>query len=171
VQGVPNSGVTDVINATPSCNLTDVDIALEIAHTWVGDMLISVTHGGTTVILIDRPGRDPGGNQVGCSQDLACDRQIVMDDDGGGIAIECSSVPGACNTCYPNGQVPAANYIPNEALTAFDNSDQLGDWTISIRDMEPLDSGTFCAWELRTTCGPSAVEPATWGNIKARYAN
>jgi subtilisin-like proprotein convertase family protein len=65
--------------------------------------------------------------------------------------------------------VPAQSFIPNEVLSVFDTSDQAGDWIISIADNEALDTGTICAWEVRTSCGPSAVEPATWGKIKARY--
>jgi hypothetical protein len=162
------TGVTDTLTAIATCVMNDVDIALEIDHTWVGDLLVQVTHGGTTVTLIDRPGRAPGGTNVGCESDLACIRQIVLDDDGGGIGIECAA-PAACTTCFPGGQVPAANYIPNEPLTAFDTADQAGDWILLVSDNEGLDIGTLCAWEVRTTCGPNAVEPATWGQVKARY--
>jgi hypothetical protein len=164
------AGVSDTLDASPSCTISDVDIALEITHTWIGDLLIQVSHGATTVDLVDRPGRAPAGTNVGCSSDLACVRQIVLDDDGGGIEIECAA-PAACTTCFPGGQVPAANYIPNEPLTAFDTTDQVGEWILLVADNEALDTGTLCAWELRTTCGPSAVEPTTWGNIKARYSN
>jgi hypothetical protein len=165
------AGVTDTLSASPSCTINDVDIVLEVDHTWVGDLVVTITHAGTTVTLVDRPGRAPGGTNVGCSADMGCVRQVVLDDETGGSpppAIECAS-PLPCTTCFPGGQVPAQSFIPNEVLSVFDTSDQAGDWIISIADNEALDTGTICAWEVRTSCGPSAVEPATWGKIKARY--
>ena len=171
---LPDSGVvevtTDTLTASPSCQMTDVDIALEIEHTWLGDNIIDITHGGTTVIIVDRPGVPPQGGTVGCGADLACIRPIVFDDESGGIAIECAA-PANCGTCFPGipSQVPAGSYLPNEALSAFDNTDQAGDWVIGIRDMALQDTGTLCAWEVRTTCTAMSVEPTTWGSIKARY--
>jgi subtilisin-like proprotein convertase family protein len=169
---LPDSGVvevtTDSLTASPSCQMTDVDIALEIEHTWAGDNVIDITHGGTTVRIVDRPGVPPQGMGVGCGADFACVRPIVFDDDGGGIAIECAA-PANCGSCFPNGQVPTGSYLPNEALSAFDNADQAGEWIISVRDMALQDTGTLCAWEVRTTCNTMSVEPTTWGSIKARY--
>ena len=165
------AGVTDTLSASPSCTINDVDIVLEVDHTWVGDLIITITHAGTTVTVVDRPGRAPGGANVGCSADMACARQVILDDETAGNpppAIECA-LPSVCTSCFLNGQVPAQSFLPNEVLSAFDTSDQAGDWIISISDNEPLDNGTICAWEIRTGCGPSAVEPATWGTIKARY--
>jgi subtilisin-like proprotein convertase family protein len=169
---IPDSGVVDAVRdtltAAPTCTMNDVDIALEIDHTWVGDLIIDITHGATTVRLVDRPGRPPQGMGVGCGADLACVRQVVLDDDGGGIAIECAA-PANCGSCFPNGQVPTGTYLPNESLTAFDNADQAGEWRISISDNASQDLGDFCAWEVRTTCNAQSVEPTTWGSIKARY--
>ena len=166
---IPDSsaaGVLNTISVPASCTLNDVNIALEITHTWVGDLIIRIVHAGITVIIVDRPGRNPSG--VGCSADMGCARQVVLDDEGGGVAIECAA-PSTCTTCFPGGLVQADTFIPNEALTAFIGADQAGDWTIQVSDMEQVDIGTICAWEIRTGCGPAAVEPATWGKIKARY--
>ena len=166
------AGITDTLSASPSCTMNDVDIVLEIDHTWVGDLIITIQHAGNTVTIVDRPGRAPGGTNVGCSADMACVRQVILDDETAGNpppAIECAA-PSSCTVCFPGGQVPAQSFIPNGALTAFDSSDQAGDWIISVSDNEGLDTGTICAWEVRTTCGPSAVEPTTWGTIKARYS-
>jgi subtilisin-like proprotein convertase family protein len=168
---IPDSGavaITDTLTASPTCPMNDVDIALEINHTWVGDLIIDITHGATTVRLVDRPGRPPQGMNVGCGADLACVRPVILDDDGGGIPIECAA-PANCGTCFPNSQVPGASYLPNEALTAFDTADQAGEWIIGLSDNASLDVGTLCAWEVRTTCESQSVEPTTWGSIKARY--
>jgi subtilisin-like proprotein convertase family protein len=170
IQDSSAAGTLNTLSVATSCTLNDVTIALEIDHTWVGDLVIRIVHAGTTVIIVDRPGRAPGGLNVGCGADMACTRQVVLDDDGGGSAIECAA-PSACSTCFPPSgtQVPAATFIPNEVLAAFIGAEQAGDWTIQVSDMEPQDNGTLCAWEVRTGCGPAAVEPATWGKIKARY--
>ena len=133
-----------------------------------GDLIVDITHGATTVRLVDRPGRPPQGMNVGCGADVACVRPVILDDDGGGIPIECAA-PANCGTCFPNSQVPGASYLPNEALTAFDTADQAGEWIIGLSDNAALDVGTLCAWEVRTTCEAQSVEPTTWGSIKARY--
>jgi len=162
-------GVSDTLTVAPSCTMTDVDIELEITHTWVGDLKVTITHGNTTVMIVDRPAQS-GPTGFGCNSDWQCtvDRQVVLDDDGGVMAIECSPPGQQCATCFPpSGPLPI--FTPNEALSAFDNADQAGDWIITVSDNAADDTGTLCAWEVRTSCNPQAVEPATWGKIKARY--
>jgi subtilisin-like proprotein convertase family protein len=167
---IPDSsaaGVTDTLTVATSCAMNDVDIELEINHTWIGDLIIKVIHAGTEITLVDRPGRTPQNQTVGCNADLSCARPIVLDDDGGGIEIECTL---GCSACFPSGQVPQQSFVPNVPLSGLDTADQAGQWILFVSDNEQVDIGTICAWEVRTTCGPAAVEQATWGSIKARYS-
>lgn len=152
----PN-GVTTTLNAGPSCTMTDVDIALEVNHTWLGDLIFRVTHGAVTVAIVDRPGVP--ASTFGCGGDLACARPIVLDDEAA------TPIEGFCQT-----SIPAGNYGPNEALTGFDGLDETGDWTLFVSDNAQADTGTVCAWEVRTTCQPNAVEATTWGAVKERFS-
>ena len=68
---IPDSvpaGTTSTITVGQAINLTDLEVAVQIDHTWVGDVAISLTSpGGTTVSLLDRPGVPAG--TFGCSND------------------------------------------------------------------------------------------------------
>ena len=155
----PAPGITTSLQASPTCTITDVNIALEVVHTWIGDLLFRVTHNAVTVTIVDRPG-EPAG-QFGCSSELACADPIVLDDEAS-APIE--------TTCNPGGPFPPGSYRPNQPLTAFDGLDQAGQWDLFAQDNAGGDTGTICAWEVRTTCAPAPVEAATWGRIKERYA-
>ena len=50
-------GVSDCFAVSASRVITDLNVTLEISHTWVGDLNVIVTHeqSGTSVVLIDRP--------------------------------------------------------------------------------------------------------------------
>jgi subtilisin-like proprotein convertase family protein len=159
------AGVTTSLEASPSAVIGDVNIVLEVDHTWTGDLIFKVTHGGTTVTIADRPGRTASG--VGCGADLACARPVILDDEAATIPIECSA-PSDCATCFPGDIVAAGSYIPNEVLSAFDGADQTGTWTLFVSDNAADDVGVVCAWEVRTN-NTVAVEPATWGRVKASY--
>jgi len=117
-----------VMNVPDSFNITDVDIDLDISHTSLGDLCVTVEHGGTTVTLIQRPGDgevldcDMTGC-CGCSQDNYA--RIILDDEGIGGAIE--------DQCVLNLSSPP-NYTPNNPLSAFDGMNSAGSWTITVND-------------------------------------
>ena len=75
-------GIADTLEASPSLTISDLNLALEVDHTWVGDLIFRVTHGGVTVTIVDRPGVP--SNTAGCRAHLACTRQIVLDDEAAG---------------------------------------------------------------------------------------
>jgi hypothetical protein len=150
------NGVTDTQQANPSCTINDVDIAIEMNHTWVGDLIFRITHNNVTVTIVDRPGVP--NTTFGCGSDAACDRVIVLDDE---------SVTPIETFCI--NPFPAGSYGPNEALSAFDGMDQSGDWEIFVSDNAQADTGTLCAWEVRTTCGVNPVQASTWGAIKEYF--
>jgi hypothetical protein len=156
-----SAGVSTSLQANPACTITDVNIAIEMAHSWVGDLIFKVIHDGVTVAIVDRPGIPP--STQGCSSDLDCgqQRQIVLDDE----------VTTEIETFCPLPDIVGGTYKPNEVLAAFDGHDQSGTWTLFVADNQLEDAGTLCAWEVRTTCQANAVEPATWGAIKTRYSD
>ena len=55
----------------------DLDIELDIEHSWVGELTVTLTHEntGTTVTLLSRPGRPRA--IFGCSRD---DISVILDD-------------------------------------------------------------------------------------------
>ena len=137
--------VSDTVNIAESGTIQDLDIDLTIPHTWNGDLTVRLSHGGTTVVLIDRPGyidSDSGFDNDGFN--------VTLDDEGTGGAIE--------DVDSPAGVVSPPSFTPNEALSAFDGMDLAGDWTIEVSDSDVNDTGQLTYWALRASL-PGDVDP------------
>jgi hypothetical protein len=139
--GIPDNapaGVTDSINVGDSFSVTDVNVGLNITHTWVGDLCIEVEHGGTTVLLVQRPGANTGvdchsGSPFGCSQD---NYNIVLDDEAG------ANIEGQCALNL------TGSFIPFGSLASFDGLDASGAWNLTVTDNGAGDLGTLNSWSL-----------------------
>ena len=110
--------------------ITDLDFLVRINHTFVGDLIVRLTSpAGTTVTLIDRPGRPPA--TYGCSGD----NYNVTLDDSAATAVE--------NQCA--GAIPAISgvHTPNSPLSAFNGQIPAGVWTLSVTDNAGQDTGTI----------------------------
>jgi|GEM_PF-6436010 len=117
------------ITVTESQVITDVNVDVNINHTWVADMEITLTSpAGTELILFDQ----------GCS---ANDLMFTFDDEGEGDLADCTA--GTDNQAYP-----LESYVPSNPLAIFIGEDTAGDWTISITDTAGGDDGTFNSWGL-----------------------
>ncbi len=158
-------GITSSIDVLTSRIVVDLDIYLEINHSWVGDLVVTLTHKATTATLIHRPG-DPA-TPGGCDSDLSCEKRIYLNDQAA-VSIECS--PDDCETCFPGGQVQDYSYIPNEALTAFNGHDAFGEWEIAVADLNGGDVGEICSWGIIVVgAGPVPAETLSWSTVKAFY--
>ncbi len=137
---IPDGGgsanpATDTINVPDSVVMGDVNVDLTITHTWVGDVTVTVSHLGTSVTIVDRPGVP--GSTYGCSNDNYSG--ILLDDEGTGGTME--------SQCALNLSSPP-NYTPNNPLSAFDGLDSAGIWTITVYDSVSADGGTLNTWSL-----------------------
>jgi subtilisin-like proprotein convertase family protein len=112
----------------------DVDVNLQITHTWVGDLQVDLTHGATTVRVVDRPG-EPVIGAFGCSTDNFA--AVTLDDEAGGGAIE--------NQCAAN---LAGDFTPNNPLSAFDGAEKNGNWTLTVTDLGGGDTGSVNSWSI-----------------------
>lgn len=140
--GDPN-GTSDTLVVNTAGQLTDLDILLQVTHTYVGDLIFRLVHEntGTSVLLIDRPGVPALGN-FGCSGDNI---DATLDDEGTApVEDECAANPAI-----------AGNLIPHESLSAFDFEDLSGSWRLEFSDNEALDLGTLDQWCLV----PSLLDP------------
>jgi hypothetical protein len=127
-----------IITVTDHFVIGDVDVGINLRHTGVFDLQLSLTSpSGTTVILnLYDPffGYFDGDNY-----------QSTMFDDEALLSIT-------------EGQAPfAGSYRPLEALSAFDGEDAYGSWHLGIYDAWPMDTGTLTSFRLVLT----TPEPAT----------
>jgi len=80
----PEAIVDIVVPSSPGTTVTDLDFQLAINHTWVGDLVVTLTSpAGTTITLLDRPGTPPG--TFGCGQN---DIDMTFDDAAATLAVE-----------------------------------------------------------------------------------
>ena len=108
--------------------VADLNVTLDITHTWVGDLDIDITSpAGTTVRVFDE-------GQLGDADDMV---NTVFDDEG-------ANLPIASNLDAPF----TGSWLPFEPLGAFDGEPIAGTWTITVTDVNDDDGGTLNAWSL-----------------------
>ncbi|MCH2170175.1 proprotein convertase P-domain-containing protein [Myxococcota bacterium] len=131
----------DTMTVSGEGALTDIDVSLQITHTYVGDLSVTLTHEdtGTTVSLLDRPGQPLIGWIYGCPED---DVDVVLSDEATNLAEDaCESTPPAIG-----GTLKGSG-----SLGAFDGEDLAGSWTLAVTDNEAADTGVLSRWCLVPT--------------------
>ena len=126
-------GISSTITLPPSAELVaDVNVDVNILHTWVGDLAISLEHNGKSVSLKNRP------VLLGPS----CDNLLTTFDDEG--------LPWPENDCPHDGCKQTYNPAgcPFYLLSEFDGMPIAGDWIIHVADGFNGDDGTLLAWGL-----------------------
>jgi len=145
---MPNMAITDdwvgfdesTIIVPGNINLSDVNVSVDIAHTYLGDLLISVlSPDGTEIKLLERA----------CSDNV--DLNIVFDDSG--VVLACNSPT-------------TGTFKPSESLTTLNNESGNGTWTIRINDNGELDIGTLNSWSLEIcSTQVTEIQPVDFLNI------
>lgn len=152
-------GIADTVTITDRGFIADLDIQLDIDHSWVGDLDISLTNqeSGLSITLIDRPGYSPGGNQYGCNK--ANIKTILDDDVTWGVENVCSSYPAAVSPSQYIQVAIAGIYLPMQPLATFNTLPIAGDWRLSISDVSAGNSGKLNQWCLTAHIIPEPVSP------------
>ncbi len=148
------TGVTDAQVVGITDLLDDLDVSVEISHSWVGDLLVTVTHvdTGTSAVLLDRPGSAPS-TPFGCSGNNV---DANFDDEATNPAED---------ECAAGSPAIAGNLTPTGALSAFDGESFAGTWNLTAVDNEGADTGILQSWCLNATtltkvCGDGVVAGA-----------
>ena len=140
VNGAVN--VSSTLNVPTAVAVTDVNVSVTIAHSWLGDIdakLVSPT--GTSVVLFDRPGVP--ASDFGCSGDNI---EVNFDDEAAQTAAILEST---CTTSTPS---ISGNYQSVQALSAIDGQLAAGNWVLQVNDNYPgEDPGAINAWSI-TLC-------------------
>lgn len=104
------------------CLISDVNVAFDITHTWIGDIELTViSPAGTSVMVQDNV----------CN--LMDDQNVVYDDEG---------APFSCALITPG---TGAAVVPLNPLSAFDGEPISGTWSIRWDDTVGGDQGVFNA--------------------------
>jgi len=120
-------------------SITDIDVGVDITHTWAGDIDIDLTSpAGTTVRIMD-------DGAVNSSSD---DVVVTMDD--------AAATPHNTNM----GTIQPAN-----PLSAFNGEDANGTWTMVVTDDAGGDGGTWNSWSMMITGAAGIPTLSEWGLI------
>jgi subtilisin-like proprotein convertase family protein/Tol biopolymer transport system component len=126
ILGPPADPTVSSVIVQASGRITDVDVVgLDIAHDYVGDLVIRLrSPQGTEVTLSSRRGFD-GKGYLATTFDDEAPRPI-----GGGVA----PFSGA--------------FMPDERLSSFNGENPIGEWTLTVDDLVPVDGGVLSSWGL-----------------------
>ncbi|MCG8458509.1 MAG: proprotein convertase P-domain-containing protein [Holophagales bacterium] len=131
------SGVDSSLEIDTDVAISGLEVEVEVEHTWVGDLTLSLrSPAGTEIVLLDRPGvpSDPQG----CANN---DVRVTFSDSA---AIDPETVCSASSSDpWVIGPV-----LPATALAAFDGESSQGTWTLRARDDIAGDLGTLVSWRL-----------------------
>ena len=138
--GIP---VNDLMEIGDAGTLDDLQLSLIVAHTYVGDLRVNLTHveTGTTVDVIDRPGV-PALGEYGCSRS---DIDATLSDAASSPVEDQCAVPAPAIS---------GTFSPNSPLSAFAGEGIDGFWRISLSDEAEGDTGQLVSWCLEPTYVP-----------------
>ena len=169
------TGVSSTIIIDDPRYMADLDIRLDIDHSWVGDLSVKLAHqeSGTNIELIHRPGSPPGSTEQGCR--LNNIKSILDDDVSLPVENECSGYPSAIGITNYIEVAIAGSYLPNQQLSSFDGEFAAGNWTLNVSDLAPHDSGKLQQWciavELSETSQVPEPPPPPAGLPKSAQVN
>lgn len=119
------------INVPTTASVTDVNLAVNLTHTWISDINIAlVDPSGTSQINVFN-GSCTSNDNI----------NATFDDQGSAIV------------CAPT---ITGNVIPAEPLSIYNGINPNGDWLIGVRDLANQDTGNVVSYTL-TICSQEAV--------------
>ena len=163
---------TITLPTTGAFVVADVRVSLELTHAWVGDLVIRLTHGATTVTLIDRLGLNGANAPFGFDLDLT--GAYVFTDAANDTLWDAAAVAPGSVTALAPGSYRAVNSagFATSLRQAFAGQSSAGAWTITLVDANPSDAGTLNAWSLTLdasvggACAPAQSGACCTGNVQ-----
>jgi len=144
---IPDPGTVESTLPLASTDMiADVDVYLNIAHTWDWDLVITLTAPfNRSVLLVNRRGGS-GDNFT----------NTVLDDEAA--------------TPIGDGSAPfTGRYRPEQALSRFDGYSPQGLWMLSVADVFGSDAGTLLSWGITVTLNSGAVHTYTWDTFASGF--
>lgn len=120
--GVGGAVATSVINVPVNYSISDVNVGVNIAHTYINDLKVRLKHpDNTSITLID---------------------QICGGQDGiNAILTDGFGSPSCSNPVV-------GSFDPTQPLSTFNGKLTSGDWTLEVQDFYNGDTGTLNSWSL-----------------------
>ncbi len=156
-EGLATASATSA-GAPAGAQVTDVNVYVELDHSWMGDVTITLTGpNGASVVLVDG---DCGAN----------DNLAATFDDEAPTGPSCAACAGSgaqedCETTAQPCATLSTQYQPSAgSLAAFVGANPNGNWTISLDDAVGGDGGCLKAfnvavgWAINRASAPTVTE-------------
>jgi subtilisin-like proprotein convertase family protein len=131
IEPIPDNGTIDqsLFVADTAGTLRDIDVFLDIAHNFNGDLDVTLTHvpSGRSVVLTSDNGASDNGFRV------------YLNDEA---ITSITSIDNA------DDSLTEGLFKPESALSAFDGVDASGEWRLVVTDDAGSDVGSLIAWTL-----------------------
>jgi len=127
--------VVDTVTVPTSFPTGDVNVELQIEHTYIGDLEITIEHNGVSQTIWD--GR--------CT---STDNIMATADDEGTETLCATISAGPSNSVFFSSEVAGLG-----PLSVFDGKDASGDWTLTVDDTFIGDVGVLITWALHVDSG------------------
>lgn len=118
---------------------------LDISHTYVGDLEITLTSPSGTVVRLKN--REYNIN-FGCSEDNIL---VAFDDEAALTAMDLA------NTCNQDTTAILGTFQPIDPLSVFAGENMMGDWILTVYDLAFADGGFINDWYLEICSLPCDV--------------
>ena len=140
-----DAGINDDISISDSRLLVNARLYLDINHSYVGDLKITLTNLNTSqsVTVIDRPGSPP----YGCGNS---DIVTILDD---------GAIQPADDQCASSPHAISGIYLPTQPLGRFTGNSALGTWRLNVSDQYMNDTGYLNHWCLETILSDKMPPP------------
>ena len=140
-QGCPNTTFLEEtfnVSVDPGATITDLNVSLDIEHSWVGDLSAEIeSPSGTIITVFYRPGTSetgcPTNIDFGCSGN---DLSVLFDDESANSYLTFE------NTCNSSPAI-TGDFQPQNLLSNFDGEDPNGTWFLRIQDHAGGDDGSL----------------------------
>lgn len=131
--GAPST-VTSMVSLTQDLPISEIELALEMEHTYLGDLVISlISPAGTKVLMTN--------NSCGSLDNI----NAIFDDEGSDIV--CTGDPAISGTVKPVS-----------SFSAFQGESTQGDWILEIQDTASGDGGSVINFSI-TFCVEGTFRP------------
>ena len=140
---IPNTiaTVSSFILVNDDLTVTDVNLDMEIPHTWVGHLITKLTSpGGTEVELFNQPGF-PANQNNGCRRN---NMLVSFDDDAPNSAADLEDMCMGFGAAY----AIVGDFQPTGSLSNFIGQSTEGEWELTVSDVVNEEGGSIKYWNL-----------------------
>ncbi|MCX5690241.1 MAG: proprotein convertase P-domain-containing protein [Planctomycetota bacterium] len=139
--GIPGAASSSLTIGAGSGTITDLAVGVGLTHTFVGDLIVTVSNGSTSAILTSRQG---GGTNV----------------NGVFTFVDSAPLNMTAAAAAAGADLGSSRILPFQSLSVFTGANYEGTWTLSVTDNAGIDVGNIESFEIGSAFTTSNCAPA-----------